>query len=117
MEYGIRITAKAIEDIRKATEYIRKDLLNPVAADNLIDHITERINSLATMPEIHQLAVDPVLHSEGIRYITIDNYIAFFRIDEESNTVFVLRFQSGKRNWFDILRGDNTSGQPISSSI
>ena len=119
MRFSIRITSKAIEDIRKAAAYIREDLLNPVAADHLLDHVTERFSSLSDMPEIQQLAADPVLRDKGIRFITIDNYIAFYRIDNESRIVYVLRFQYGKRNWLDILRGDSDPApdQPSSPSI
>ena len=77
---------------------------NPDAADNLLDAATEQIGSLADLPQKFRLVDDPVLASWGIRFVIINNYLAFYTIDEEKQTVIIVRFLYQKSNWTSILR-------------
>ena len=104
MKYNIHITDKAESDLIKAADYIEFTLLNPKAANDLLDKTEEEIGKLAFMPEKHQPVDDPILASWGIRLITVNNYLAFYLIDESSKTVHIVRFLYGKRNWVAILR-------------
>ena len=47
---------------------------------------------------------NPVLASWGIRFVIINNYLAFYTIDEEKQTVIIVRFLYQKSNWTAILR-------------
>ena len=104
MSYNIHITATAERDILRAADYIEFTLKNPTAADHLLDVATEQINSLADMPEKLRLVDDPVLASWGIRFIIVNNYLAFYTIDKEKQMVIVIRFLYQKSNWNSILR-------------
>ena len=84
MSYQVHITSTAEHDIMRAADYIEFTLKNPDAADNLVD--------------------DPVLASWGIRFVIINNYLAFYTIDEEKQTVIIVRFLYQKSNWTSILR-------------
>ena len=42
--------------------------------------------------------------SQGIRFVIINNYLAFYTIDEEKQTVVIVRFLYQKSNWTSILR-------------
>ena len=103
MSYMIHITATAERDIIRAADYIEYTLKNPTAAEHLLDVATEQINSLADMPEKFHLVDDPVLASWGIRFIIVNNYLAFYTIDTEKQLVFVVRFLYQKSNWNSIL--------------
>ncbi len=104
MSYIIHITATAERDIMHAADHIQFNLKNPTAADHLLDVATEQINSLADMPQKFRLVDDPVLSSWGIRYVIINNYLAFYTIDEEKQMVIIVRFLYQKSNWIAILR-------------
>ncbi len=104
MSYQIHITSTAEHDIMRAADYIEFTLKNPTAADNLLDIVTEEIGSLANLPRKFRLVDDPVLASWGIRFVIINNYLAFYTIDEENQTVFIIRFLFQKSNWASILR-------------
>ena len=65
-----------------------------------IDFITK----LANLPQKFHLVDDPVLASWGIRFVIINNYLAFYTIDEEKQTVIIVRFLYQKSNWTSILR-------------
>lgn len=104
MSYQIYITPTAEHDIVRAADYIEFTLKNPEAADNLLDVVTEQIEALADFPQKFRLVDDPVLTSWGIRFVTINNYLAFYMIDEEKQVVIVVRFLYQKSNWTSILR-------------
>jgi toxin ParE1/3/4 len=88
----------------RAADYIQFTLRTPDAADNLLDAATEQIGSLADLPQKFCLVDDPVLASWGIRFAIINNYLAFYTIDEEKQTVIIVRFLYQKSNWTSILR-------------
>ena len=104
MSYQIHITPPAEHDIVRAADYIEFTLKNPEAADNLLDVVTEQIEALADFPQKFRLVDDPVLTSWGIRFVIINNYLAFYMIDEEKQVVIVVRFLYQKSNWTSILR-------------
>jgi plasmid stabilization system protein ParE len=106
MKYIIRITEKAMQDINEAADHIEFILMNPEAADNLIEAVETEINKLVSMPERHKIVNDPVLETWEIRMIDINNYLAFYTIDEKEKTVNIIRFLYGKRNWITILSND-----------
>ena len=113
MSYQVHITSTAEHDIMRAADYIEFTLKNPDAADNLLDAATEQIGSLADLPQKFCLVDDPVLASWGIRFVIINNYLAFYTIDEEKQTVIIVRFLYQKSNWTSILR----QGFPADSDV
>lgn len=76
MSYQVHITSTAEHDIMRAADYIE---------------FTLKVD-------------DPVLASWGIRFVIINNYLAFYTIDEEKQTVIIVRFLYQKSNWTSILR-------------
>ena len=106
MNYQVHITKTAEHDIAKAADYIEFVLKNPQAADHLLDVATEKIGELTQMPEKLRLVDDPVLAVWGIRFIRVNNYLAFYTIDEDKKVVIIVRFLYQKSNWNTILRQD-----------
>ncbi|MCD7826858.1 MAG: type II toxin-antitoxin system RelE/ParE family toxin [Clostridiaceae bacterium] len=104
MSYRIHITSTAERDIMSAADYIEFTLKKPKAADDLLDEAEAQINSLSELPEKFRLVDDPVLASWEIRFVIIKNYLAFYTIDKETQTVIVVRFLYQKSNWNAILR-------------
>lgn len=104
MNYNIHITTTAERDIMSAADYIEFTLKNPDAADTLLDHTEKIISSLSDMPDRFHLVDDPVLANWGIRFIIIDNYLAFYTIAKEQQLVIIVRFLYQKSYWNAILR-------------
>ena len=109
MKYQIHITGKAEQDITEAADYIELQLMNPEAADGLLDKIDAEVNALSSMPQKHQLVDDPVLKAIGIRFILVNNYMVFYIIDAPEKTVHIIRFLYQKRNWIQILQREPVS--------
>ena len=104
MSYQLHITSTAKHDIMRAVDYIEFVLKNPQAADNLLDTVTKQIGTLSDFPQKFHIVDDPVLASWEIRFIIINNYLAFYTIDKEKQMVIVIRFLYQKSNWNSILR-------------
>ena len=102
--YDLHITSAAENDLNEAADYIEYVLLNPDAADRLLDAATERISTLAQFAQRNALVDDPVLKVWGIRFIQVNNYLAFYVISEEESRVYIVRFLYGKRDWIGILK-------------
>lgn len=109
MSYHLHITKKAEDDLNEAADYIEFTLFNPQAAEDLLDKADKELSSLAVMPQIHRLVDDPFIILLGIRFILLNNYMAFFLIDEEEKTVYIIRFLYGKRNWIQIFKDEPIS--------
>jgi plasmid stabilization system protein ParE len=106
MNYNIHISRAAERDLNNAADYIEFVLLNPQAANDLLDEAENKIGELSTFPEKFALVDDPVLKAWGIRFTLVKNYIAFYVVSEENRTVYVVRFLYGKRDWITILKQD-----------
>ena len=109
MNFSLHITKKAEDDMQAAADYIEFTLLNPQAADDLLDRAELEIGSLSELPCTHQLVSDPFLNALGIRFVMVNDYIAFFLIDEKEKTVYIVRFLHEKRNWIQILKDEPIS--------
>jgi plasmid stabilization system protein ParE len=104
MSYQIHITAIAERDIIGAADYIEFNLKNPEAAEHLLDEASTQISSLSDFPERFNIVDDSILASWGIRFIIVNNYLAFYIIDEKRQLVTVVRFLFQKSNWKSILK-------------
>ena len=104
MSYDIHITRIAERDLQGAADYIENVLLNPQAADNLLDKAESQIQALALFPKKFALADDPVLKAWGIRFTMVNNYLAFYIVSEEEKRIYIVRFLYGKRDWVTVLK-------------
>lgn len=103
MSYQIDITSQAEFDIISAIDYIEFVLKNHQAAQKMLDLLDEEINSLTDFPKKCALINDPILSSWEVRFITINNYLAFFTIDEDNKIVIIVRFLYKKSEWSRML--------------
>lgn len=104
MKYEIYITAAADTDLNNAVDYIDHILLNPQAADDLLDEAERQISDLAAFPEKYALVDDPVLNAWGIRLTLVKDYLAFYIVSEDEKRVYIVRFLHSRQNWAGILK-------------
>lgn len=96
MNYQIHITSIG-HDIMRTVDYIEFTLKKLTTADNTLDVANEQIGSLAKSQQKFRLVDDPILASWGIRFVIINNYLAFYTIDEEKQMVIRVRFLYQKK--------------------
>ena len=101
MKVSVKFSPEALRDLDEIYDYIANVLKSPDAADNTVNKILDKTDLLSDNPEIGtQLFFENDLFS-GYRYMVSDNYLAFYRITNES--VFVDRVIYGKRDYMKIL--------------
>ena len=101
--YHVEILPAAGKDMLDAVSYISRKLLNPKAATNLAEELTKKINALAKHPYINPayIPIRPLKHE--YRKLIVKNYIVFYWVDEETETVTVARVIYFKRNHDSLL--------------
>ena len=98
MSWGIVYTAQARQDLRDIYEYIALELLAPETAVGQTQRIMKTIRSLEEMPMRHQLYGEEPWHSQGIRFLPVDNYLIFYLLEEPKNIVNIVRIMYGGRD-------------------
>ena len=106
--YTTEITKPAESDILDAAIYIMEQLQNPTAANRLLDEVEKAVQSLDTMPQRYAVVKDDTLARLGYRFMPVLNYLLFYIIREETNTIVIHRFLYGRRDWFTILSETNS---------
>lgn len=101
--YNIIYSPQAFLDLSELYEYIRFTLQVPKTAEKQVSRIRKTIRSLNTMPMRHPLVEWELWHSMGIRRVPIDNYTAFYLVDEDKCSVTVVRIFYAGRNIKNII--------------
>ena len=102
-KYIIDISRQAEIDFTKIIKYIKNELLEPAIATKYSKLIKEKINSLEYSPERFEIIDSELIKNKTYRKLVIKNYIAFYRIDNEKNTVHIVRVVHGSMNWQNML--------------
>jgi plasmid stabilization system protein ParE len=97
-KYRIKLNKRAFKDIDSIFEYIALEKLSPENAKGQTDRIWNALKTLDTFPQSHQERNEGRYAGKGYRQLIIDNYIAIFRIDESTKTVYIVTVQYQGRN-------------------
>lgn len=101
--YRIIVTPDAIDNMAELRAYIADILMAPDAALRHIRLIRREIATLRELPA----RIDPVdeepWHSRGIRFLIVKNFYVYYRIDEATETVYILNVVYNKRDQLRIL--------------
>ena len=95
------------DDIDSCYNYIKDTLEAPIAAENLMKELNDKLDYIKEKPYSRPLVHDEFLASLGIRSIRVKNYLIFYNIeenDEDNKYVNVISFMYNKRDWINILK-------------
>lgn len=101
--YSLKFTPKASEDLEYIFIYISRNLFAEIAADNLLERIESSIMRLKNFPYSCSLVMDEPLKNRGYRKLIVDNYIAFYLVNEPEKQVVIMRILYGAQNYQEIL--------------
>ena len=102
-EYTVILEKQAASDLDGIFRYITDELIEPNIAARIILSIEEKIMSLGTMPHRHAVVRHEPHKSRAIRWMPVENYVAFYIIDENNYSVKVLTILHQRRNWQELL--------------
>lgn len=103
MNYNLVITQPAEKDLADILQYISKDLSAPKAANDLLDDILKCYDNISLNPLMYAFCDNDRLKSKKYRKAVIKNYIMFYRVDEEKQTIYIMRFIYGRRDYINLL--------------
>lgn len=98
MIFNVVYTSEARQDLRDIYEYIAYELLVPEIASGQVDRIMKAARSLEQMPMRYRLYEEEPWHSQGLRFLPVDNYLIFYLSDETNNVVNIIRVMYGGRD-------------------
>ena len=101
--YNVQHTESSERDLLDILRYIAIELQEPTTALRMVDTIDTVIENLSHMPHRCPLVDDERLAALGFRKLHIKNYIAFFTVDDESQSVYIERILYARRDWLNIL--------------
>ena len=100
-KYNIEYSMEAKQDLIDIKRYIKYNLQEPNTAQKLITNIKNEIDSLKDNPEMYSVIDDDIIKRFKIRKLVVDNYIVFYRINDEN--IQIVRVMYGRRNWIELL--------------
>ncbi len=103
--YRIVYTEKAESDLSDIYRYIAEDSTERAAA--YLSRMEECILGLRDFPGIGSTGRFPELTSLGVRMLPFEDYLIFYLIREEENTVVVLRVLHSSVNYRRLFRGES----------
>ena len=98
MNYEVRLTTEAENDLRGIFEYIAFELQSPQNAAGQLDRLEQSIMSLDQMPERFRVHEKEPWHSRDLRIMPVDNYLVFYIPNHEEQTVKIMRVIYGGRD-------------------
>ena len=104
--FYLSFTEDVIKDISSARRYIRKKLEAPMASKNLAVELEKTYLKLEKNPYRRPLVQDKYLAMKGYRSINVKNYVLFYIITKEKNTVSLIRFMHSQRDLVSILANE-----------
>jgi plasmid stabilization system protein ParE len=104
MRYSLEYLPIAEKDIRGIALYIACELSAPVAAANLIGEIRKKANNLRDMPHISREYHGDPRNETLYRVMPVKNYLVFYTVCDESNTVEIHRVLYARMDLDALLR-------------
>lgn len=98
-KYQVRLLSIAEEDFTENIAFIAAD--NPDAAYAIAEKIEKNLELLSENPELGRIPRDEEIRNLGYRYLIVQNYLIFYRIEE--STIFIHRILHGARNYRSLL--------------
>lgn len=103
MGYKIKNTDSAEHDLDGIVSYMAGELDNPAAAGRFLDEVDACHAHLETMPLMYEQCRDARLRSLGYRKALISNYVMIYRVDENTKTVYIMRFFYARRDYEKLI--------------
>ena len=98
MAFNIKLTSEANADIESICRYIAFELENATAAENFAVAVFDAIFSLEEMPFRFPLCPREPWRSRKTHYMGVKNYNVFYTVNEELESVIILRVFYSHRN-------------------
>lgn len=103
MEYKVRLTQQAVEQIQQTVTYISHCLQEPAIARRWSNCLEKEIRSLKQNPARYPLTSEEPWRTYGIRKMIVKNFFVYYWIDEAKEQVAVTAVVYGRRDQVTAL--------------
>lgn len=103
MLYNLEYLPVARRDILEIAKYISHKLENPMAAERLVTALIEKGERLRDMPYLNPVYTPIRPLSYEYRKAKVNNYLMFYRVDEQEKTIIIMRVMYSKRDYEEGL--------------
>lgn len=103
MDYIVKITSQAEEQIQEIVNYITHELMTPESALRLLDTLEDSFSSLTQFPQRVALVNDEPWHTNEIHCLPVKNFLVYFWIDEDNMKVQITAVIYSKRDQLQQL--------------
>jgi len=104
IKYSYRFAPLAEIDLDSTLDYIEYELFNPKAAADLATKLNNKIDHIRDFPLSGRVVENEYVIGQNLRQIFIGNYIVFYKPDEETKTIIIVRIVYGGQNIDEILK-------------
>jgi plasmid stabilization system protein ParE len=98
MAYDYCFTGIAEQDVDDIFHYIAIELDNPIAASAFMKRLEKAIDEITSFPKCGSPLDNEYVSVKDIRKLPLSNYLLYYRFDEASQKVVILRILYGKRD-------------------
>ena len=102
--YRVQYAPAAYEDLRAIYRYIASELLAVETAQKQTERIREAARALDTLPHRQPLVDWDPWASLGIHKMPVDHYCMYYRVNEETATVTIIRIFYAGRDIENIIK-------------
>ena len=95
-KYTVKLLSRAYRDLDGIYAYIAEKLLEPGAAQKLLDAMEEAIFSLEKLPQRGAPRKNGIYAVKGYRQIFIKNFTVIYRVDEIGKQVVIVTVRYSK---------------------
>lgn len=99
----LKYTPAAISDLQEITDYIKSNFHNPSAAKRISKMILDDCSRLKEYPRSGVSIESKTGFETDLRMLICKNWIAVYRIDDDSDTVSISRIMNGRQDYMRIL--------------
>ena len=103
MKYDIVVTNPAQDDLEEILNYISVDLSAPKSAIEMLNKIKSIFENLSINPLMYPLCNIDSLKAKNYRKAVINNYLMFYRVDDKNETIYIMRFIYGRRDYINLI--------------
>jgi plasmid stabilization system protein ParE len=104
--YGLVFSKLFDSDIDSTYQYVKENLEAPMAAENLMKEVKQKLEYLKENPTVRPIIRDELIEALNLRAIKVKNYVIYYSVNEEKQKIRLVRFLYNKRDWINILSGN-----------
>lgn len=102
----LRYTPEAISDLQEIKRYIKNTLHNPTAALRISKAMLDACSSLKSFPKMGMSIESKTGFETDLRMLTCENWVAVYRIEDESGMISIARIIDARQDYMRILFGE-----------